>query len=85
MGHALQLQGVRAADAGQGAVGAQGSEEAAEAGTGPPGVCGSSGTGRGEPVTAAGYAELLDRRAQLDGAAGFEPTWLPDFLFGFQS
>ncbi|MGH3201729.1 MAG: hypothetical protein ACRDP5_06710 [Streptosporangiaceae bacterium] len=30
------------------------------------------------------YADLLERRAQLDGMAGFEPVWLPDFLFGFQ-
>ena len=32
----------------------------------------------------AAYRDLLERRAQLDGAAGFEPLWLPDFLFGFQ-
>jgi hypothetical protein len=31
------------------------------------------------------YRALLERRAQLDDAAGFEPLWLPDFLFGFQS
>ena len=30
------------------------------------------------------YAEFLERRAQLDGMAGFEPLWMPDFLFGFQ-
>lgn len=30
------------------------------------------------------YAEFLARKAQLDGAAGFEPVWLPEFLFGFQ-
>jgi len=30
------------------------------------------------------YAEFLDRKAQLDGMAGFEPLWLPEFLFGFQ-
>ncbi len=30
------------------------------------------------------YAEFLERKAQLDGMAGFEPLWLPDFLFGFQ-
>lgn len=30
------------------------------------------------------YAELLGRRAQLDGMAGFEPLWMPDFLFSFQ-
>ena len=27
------------------------------------------------------YADLLARKAQFDGAAGFEPIWLPDFLF----
>jgi hypothetical protein len=32
----------------------------------------------------AGYGELLRRRAQLDEMAGFEPLWLPGFLFGFQ-
>lgn len=31
------------------------------------------------------YRTLLDRRAQLDGAAGFEPLWMPGFLFGFQA
>jgi hypothetical protein len=31
------------------------------------------------------YQALLERRAQLDGAAGFAPLWLPDFLFGFQA
>lgn len=30
------------------------------------------------------YAEFLQRKAQLDGMAGFEPLWLPDFLFPFQ-
>jgi hypothetical protein len=36
-------------------------------------------------MSAATYAELLERRAQLDGASGFEPLWLPGFLFGFQA
>lgn len=31
-----------------------------------------------------GYADFLARKAQLDSMAGFEPLWLPDFLFGFQ-
>lgn len=30
------------------------------------------------------YEEFLERRTQSDGMAGFEPLWLPDFLFGFQ-
>lgn len=30
------------------------------------------------------YAAFLDRKAQLDGADGFEPVWLPDFFFPFQ-
>jgi hypothetical protein len=33
----------------------------------------------------AAYAAFLARKAQLDSAAGFEPSWLPDFLFPFQS
>ena len=32
-----------------------------------------------------GYAAFLAAKAQLDGAAGFEPTWMPDFLFPFQA
>jgi hypothetical protein len=31
------------------------------------------------------YASFLVAKAQSDGASGFEPLWLPDFLFGFQS
>jgi len=30
------------------------------------------------------YAEFLEHRAQADERAGFEPLWLPDFLFPFQ-
>jgi hypothetical protein len=30
------------------------------------------------------YADFLERRAQLDSADGFEPVWMPDFLFDFQ-
>jgi hypothetical protein len=30
------------------------------------------------------YTALLAARAQLDTASGFEPAWLPDFLFPFQ-
>ena len=30
------------------------------------------------------YSEFLERKAQLDGHAGFEPLWMPDFLFPFQ-
>lgn len=33
----------------------------------------------------ADYSELLRRRAQFDEMAGFEPLWLPGFLFGFQA
>ena len=36
-----------------------------------------------DPVAA--YRGFLDRRAQLDTVAGFEPLWLPEFLFGYQS
>lgn len=30
------------------------------------------------------YAEFLDRKAQLGGFHGFDPVWLPPFLFDFQ-
>jgi len=30
------------------------------------------------------YAEYLERRAQAGSVTGFEPLWLPDFLFPFQ-
>jgi len=31
------------------------------------------------------YKAFLERKAQLDSAAGFDPVWLPGFLFGFQT
>jgi hypothetical protein len=31
------------------------------------------------------YAEFLDRKAQLEGNHGFDPVYLPSFLFDFQS
>lgn len=30
------------------------------------------------------YQQFLARKMQLDGASGFEPDWMPDFLFPFQ-
>lgn len=30
------------------------------------------------------YGDFLDEKAQLEGCHGFEPTWLPEFLFDFQ-
>ncbi len=30
------------------------------------------------------YEEFLDRKSQLGTSSGFEPLWMPDFLFGFQ-
>lgn len=30
------------------------------------------------------YADFLERKTQLDGDDGFEPNWMPDFLFDFQ-
>ena len=30
------------------------------------------------------YAEFIERKTQLDGMHGFEPEWMPDFLFPFQ-
>ena len=31
-----------------------------------------------------GYAEFLDKKSQLDVLSGFDPAWMPDFLFDFQ-
>ena len=31
------------------------------------------------------YHEFIHRKSQLDGAFGFEPLWMPDFLFPFQA
>jgi hypothetical protein len=31
------------------------------------------------------YDEFLDRKVQVDGYAGFDPTFMPGFLFGFQA
>lgn len=31
------------------------------------------------------YADFLNRKAQLDGGYGFDPIFMPDFLFDFQS
>lgn len=31
------------------------------------------------------YAEFLARKAQANDRSGFEPMWLPDWLFGFQA
>lgn len=31
------------------------------------------------------YTEFLERRSQLDGDHGFEPNWMPGFLFPFQA
>jgi len=31
------------------------------------------------------YADFLDQKIQTDGNAGFDPDWLPDFLFPFQT
>jgi len=30
------------------------------------------------------YEAFLDEKTQLSGHSGFEPLWMPDFLFGFQ-
>jgi hypothetical protein len=30
------------------------------------------------------YADFLSRKAQLGESQGFDPTWIPDFLFDFQ-
>jgi hypothetical protein len=31
------------------------------------------------------YAEFIERKSQLDINAGFDPVWMPDFLFPFQA
>ena len=31
------------------------------------------------------YSDFLESKTQLDGFDGFEPLWMPDFLFGFQA
>jgi hypothetical protein len=31
------------------------------------------------------YAAFLAKKSQLGGLSGFEPLWMPDFLFDFQS
>jgi len=36
------------------------------------------------PVGRRDYAAFLRRRSQAGAACGFEPSWLPDFLFDFQ-
>jgi hypothetical protein len=32
-----------------------------------------------------GYTEFIEAKSQLDSGAGFEPVWMPDFLFDFQA
>jgi hypothetical protein len=36
------------------------------------------------PVPLPDYAEFLNRKSQLGSNSGFEPNWIPDFLFDFQ-
>jgi hypothetical protein len=35
-------------------------------------------------MVATKYSEFLNRKSQAPAAHGFDPLWLPDFLFGFQ-
>lgn len=37
-----------------------------------------------QPAQESNYTQFLARKAQLDGQAGFDPPWMPEFLFGFQ-
>lgn len=30
------------------------------------------------------YADFIERKSQLGGMSGFNPIWMPDFLFDFQ-
>jgi hypothetical protein len=36
-------------------------------------------------LTTTTYSEFLHRKSSLSGEFGFEPLWMPDFLFDFQS
>lgn len=38
----------------------------------------------GRPIQTCDYATFLARKSQLGGEHGFEPLWMPDFLFDFQ-
>jgi hypothetical protein len=38
-----------------------------------------------QPPARAKYAAILSRRRQFGEDSGFDPTWMPDSLFGFQS
>src|SRR3972149_4106587 len=40
------------------------------------------GVSEGEGIVE--YAEFLDRKSQLGSTDGFDPVWMPDFLFDFQ-
>ena len=31
------------------------------------------------------YAKFLERKSQIGGNSGFEPIWMPEFLFTFQT
>jgi hypothetical protein len=31
-----------------------------------------------------GYSAFIERKTQLDGMHGFDPLWIPEFLFPFQ-
>jgi hypothetical protein len=35
-------------------------------------------------LTDSGYQEFLDKKSQWNNASGFEPNWMPDYLFPFQ-
>src|SRR6266550_6132617 len=52
------------------------------------GVVGSSerevGTKAGDWRNVLSYQDFLERKSQLGSMDGFEPVWLPDFLFDFQ-
>lgn len=37
------------------------------------------------PTAAASYADFLARKTQANDRAGFEPLWMPDWLFDFQA
>lgn len=39
----------------------------------------------GSATEAIGYAAFIDRKSQLGDMVGFNPLWMPDFLFDFQS
>src|SRR5690606_8854368 len=41
--------------------------------------------GEGSLVVIANYSDFIAGKSQFRGDSGFDPLWMPDFLFGFQA